>query len=130
MKISALDHVNIETDDVDRSARFYSEVLGLEEGPRPEFREPGYWMYCEGRPIIHIILRNPENKMLTGSEHAAISHFSMQIEDFDAARARLVEHGIEFRENAPPGTGLKQLFFPDPDEVLVELLYIPADGRV
>ena len=130
MKIKALDHVNIETDDVDRSARFYHDVLGLEEGPRPEFREPGYWMYCGDRPIIHIIARNPNNKMLTGSEHAAISHFSMQIEDFDDARERLVDNGIEFKENFPPGVGLKQLFFADPDEVLVELLFIPEGGRV
>lgn len=129
MKVSALDHVNIETDDVDRSARFYEDVLGLTVGNRPQFSEPGYWMYCNGKPIVHIIARNPNNKMLTGSEHAAISHFSMQIDDFDAARARLKEKGIEFRENNPPGTGLKQLFLADPDEVLVELLYIPEGGR-
>ena len=37
-----LNHVNIETTDIDRSALFYADVLGLVSGERPEFDRPGY----------------------------------------------------------------------------------------
>lgn len=125
MKISSLDHVNIEAVDVDASARFYEDVLGLKSGERPPFDRPGHWMYCGDQPIIHIISPLPDNKLLTGSKDAAISHFSMQIEDFDAAKRRLDDCNVEYEETNPPDTELRQLFFPDPDGVLIELLYNP-----
>ena len=85
MLIKTLDHVNIETEDVDRSAEFYERVLGMERGRRPPFDRPGHWMYVDGKPIIHIIAPHPDNALLTGSRDAAISHFAMEIGDFDAA---------------------------------------------
>ena len=45
MEVDTIDHVNVETDNVDRSAKFYRDVIGLKEGPRPDFDRPGFWMY-------------------------------------------------------------------------------------
>jgi len=129
MRVATIDHVNIETDDPDRSAKFYSEVLGLSAGDRPEFDRPGYWMYINGKPVVHIITPHEGNAMLTGSKDAAISHFALQIEDFEEARADLDKLGIKYHEADVPGTAMRQLFFPDPDGVLVELLHIPAGAR-
>jgi len=72
MEIDTIDHVNVETDDVDRSAKFYREVIGLKEGPRPDFDRPGFWMYAGDKPVVHIIKTAPNNKMLTGSKDASI----------------------------------------------------------
>ena len=55
MKVEALDHVNIITDDLDGTARFYAELLGLErrDGPPPLTPLTAQWMYDDaGRAII------------------------------------------------------------------------------
>jgi catechol 2,3-dioxygenase-like lactoylglutathione lyase family enzyme len=129
MKIAALDHVNIETEDVDGTARFYSDILGLESGNRPEFGRPGHWMYSGGAPIIHLITPDPDNKMVTGSHDAAISHFALRIENFEAARAHLDKNGVDYNEVGVPGTPMRQLFFDDPNGVLVELIHVPEGAR-
>ena len=72
IEISNIDHVNVESDDVERSARFYREIIGLKEGPGPEFDRPGYWMYAGEKPVVHIISTHPSNEMLTGSKDASI----------------------------------------------------------
>ena len=46
MKIKRIDHYSIRTTDVDASRKFYTEVIGLTIGPRPEFRFPGLWLCC------------------------------------------------------------------------------------
>ena len=39
--ISGLDHINIETNNLEETVRFYEEVLGFENGVRPPFDFPG-----------------------------------------------------------------------------------------
>lgn len=129
MHVETIDHVNIETDDLERSARFYNEVLGLTKGNRPDFERPGYWMYVNGQPVVHLIAPHEDNALLTGSKDAAISHFALRIEDYEVARAHLDAHGIEYEATVVPGTTMRQLFFYDPDGVLVELLHIPPGAR-
>ena len=129
MNIATLDHVNIETVDIDRSAKFYEDVLGMTQGNRPAFERPGHWMYNNGQPVVHIITPNKDNKMLNGSKDAAISHFALCVEDYDEARAHLDAHSIDYDAGTVPGTTMRQLFFYDPDGVLVELIHIPPGAR-
>jgi catechol 2,3-dioxygenase-like lactoylglutathione lyase family enzyme len=120
-----LNHVNIETTDIDRSARFYADVLGLVSGERPEFDRPGYWIYMDNMPIIHIILPLPDNKLLTGSKHAAISHFALRINDFEAMREHLTNLSIPYTEAGVPSSDRRQFFINDPGGVVVELIHMP-----
>ncbi|MFP6711639.1 MAG: VOC family protein [Rhodospirillales bacterium] len=124
-QILELNHVNIETQDVDRSAKFYSEVLGLESRERPEFDRPGHWMYLGNMPIVHIIEPLPDNKLLTGSKDAAISHFALRIKDYEAMRDHLDKMEIDYAEVHVPGSNRRQLFIDDPDGVFVELIHMP-----
>jgi len=48
-----LDHVTLRTKDLEAKA-FFETVLGLEVGYRPAFAFPGYWLYADGRPIVHL----------------------------------------------------------------------------
>ena len=130
MEVDTIDHVNVETDDVNRSAEFYREVIGLTEGPRPKFDRPGYWMYAGNKPVVHIIQTAPENKMLTGSKDASISHFALQIRDYKEARKHLDSLGIKYKKLEVPGTKIRQLFVEDPEGVLIELIYLPGGARV
>ena len=123
--ISELNHINIETADIDRSAGFYTEVLGLVSGERPDFDRPGHWMYMGDIPIVHIITPLPDNKLLTGSKHAAISHFALRIKNFEAMREHLINLSIPYTEAGVPGSDRRQFFINDPDGVVVELIHMP-----
>src|SRR3989440_4965449 len=55
MEIRRLDHAALLIKDVERSRRFYGQVLGMEEVPRPSnFTFPGAW-FRKGRAEIHLI---------------------------------------------------------------------------
>ena len=130
MEVDTIDHVNVETDDVDRSAKFYREVIGLKEGPRPDFDRPGFWMYAGDKPVVHIIKTAQNNKMLTGSKDASISHFALQIKNLKNARDHLDSLGIEYNILQVPGTEIGQLFLEDPEGVLIELINLPDGKRI
>ena len=129
MEVATIDHVNVETDELERSAKFYREVIGLKEGPRPDFDRPGFWMYAGEKPVVHIIKTDPNNKMLTGSKDASISHFSLQIKDFQGSKDHLDALGIKYDLLDVPETKVRQIFLEDPEGVLIELIYLPGGKR-
>ena len=55
MPATAMNHFTILTDDVPGTVRFYSELLGLHDGPRPPLNFPGAWLYSGGSAILHIV---------------------------------------------------------------------------
>ena len=54
MEILQLHHVSLPVTDLERSRRFYREVLGLEEIERPPFPFPGAWFRLGDREL-HLI---------------------------------------------------------------------------
>jgi len=51
-----IDHINIKAPPalLEEVRDFYCEVLGLQEGARPEFASKGYWLYSAAGPIVHL----------------------------------------------------------------------------
>jgi catechol 2,3-dioxygenase-like lactoylglutathione lyase family enzyme len=115
--IVELNHVNIATDDVEGSRLFYERVLGLTAGYRPDFDFDGAWLYAGARALIHLQAPSPY-----GTAVGALSHAAFEVEDFDAAKARLAETGVGFRESTPPDRRNRQLFFRDTNGVTIELI--------
>lgn len=116
--IRVIDHVNIATQRLEETRAFFVDALGLEEGPRPDFGFPGYWLYAAGRAIVHLQLAS---EPVGPSATSALSHAAFEVADLDAVAARLDAHGIAYRADAPPGGPVRQLFLEDPNGVLVEL---------
>jgi len=128
MKVEALDHVNIITDDLDGTARFYAELLGLErrDGPPPLTPLTAQWMFDEaGRAIVHInSLDAPkayEREAVPGSLTGALHHVALRVSGYDELKARLDARGSDYRENLVAAIGLRQIFTADPNNVLLEL---------
>lgn len=125
MAIAGFNHYNVATGDLDRSRRFYTEVLGLHEGDRPPFSRPGAWMYIGDQPLLHI----STGRTATTRRSDAFDHVAFTATDIEATRATLKRHGVYFEEYAVPDRELHQLFLRDPDGVEIELQFSGADAR-
>jgi catechol 2,3-dioxygenase-like lactoylglutathione lyase family enzyme len=116
--IRVIDHINIATEKLAQTRDFFVEVLGFEEGPRPDFGVPGYWLYAGGRAIVHLQLaRGP----VSASRESALNHAAFEVSDLDALAARLDKRGVAYRMNQSPGAPVRQIFLEDPNGVLLEL---------
>ena len=62
VSVGVLDHFNIRTRNLAETVRFYEDVLGLENGARPNFAFPGAWMYSEGRAVVHLVDISPTSE--------------------------------------------------------------------
>lgn len=128
MQVEALDHVNIITDRLEETARFYAELLDLErrDAPPPLTPETAQWMFdAGGRAIFHInsldCRRTYEREVTPGSVTGAVHHVALRMEGFDEVKARLDARGAEYRENMVEAINLRQIFTTDPNNVLLEL---------
>ncbi len=119
MAISGLDHITLNTADVDASRCFYVDVLGLREGDRPSFDSPGAWLYSGDRPIIHLVAGHGDGSASTG----AVDHVALRAKGLAGMIARLAAAGIAHETFTVPGLGLKQIFIRDPDGVRIELTF-------
>lgn len=129
LPIRFLHHVARVTRRLEESRAFYRDVLGFREMPRPELKFPGAWLFNYGLQI-HLIVNDGEGLPVAGSPTAAIetrdNHLAFLVDDIEAAEARLQSHGVAYRVNLQAATGLKQIFFRDPDGYHVEVAMYPA----
>ena len=116
--IRTLDHINIRTADLEGTQRFFVDLFGLAVGWRPAFPFPGAWLYAGERAVVHLV---GADAPLAGSKGAALDHAAFTVDDFDAAKARLDAAGVSYRETATPEGDTRQLFFSDPNGVVIEL---------
>jgi len=132
VSINRLDHYSIRTTNLDATRVFYTEMLGLEIGPRPTFPFPGVWLYQGGAAVVHVVGIDPndpagladylgdrglEDQPGTG----AIDHVAFLCGGIDAMRARFKAAGIATRERQVPSLDLQQIFLEDPNGVTIEL---------
>lgn len=124
MEVTTFDHCTIRTTDLDTTCRFYSEVLGLTVGQRPNFPFPGVWLYNapsgDGVPLVHVI---EEARARTGRADGwaagNVDHIAFHVADVDRFAKAWRRWGIV----PPVGRASGQLFVQDPNGVTVEIVY-------
>src|SRR5262245_53550187 len=110
MRFSQLHHCSVVVKELERSAAFYRDVLGLTEIAIPStFPAAGLrvrWFHV-GSQQVHI---------LQGSESSPLSqrHVALQVDDARAARVNLKARKIEIEETVPI-PGADRFFIRDPD---------------
>jgi catechol 2,3-dioxygenase-like lactoylglutathione lyase family enzyme len=125
MPLHRLEHVLVLTDDLEATRAFYCDVLGFEVGQRPPLEFPGFWLYLDGVPCVHVAERAPyqAHAANVGLAQAAgpIDHLAFAAGDYEALAARLEAAGCEAVSNNVPAAGIRQLFLDDPNGVRIEL---------
>lgn len=121
MLVRGIDHINITAPAalLERCRDFYVSVLGLIAGERPPFRSRGYWLYADGRPIVH--LTEIEESSVATDHTGAFNHIALRCGPAAAMIARLEQHAIGYRKSGVPGSDVVQLFVRDPAGIGVEL---------
>ena len=122
MPVAGLNHFNLRASRalLEDLRRFYTEVIGLEEGPRPPFRSRGHWLYAQGRDILHLTEAGPDEVRATHVA-ATFDHIALTCTDADAMQARLRRHGIDYTVDEVPMASQLQVFLRDPAGNGIEL---------
>lgn len=122
MSVGVLDHYNVSTRKLGDTVRFYDDILGLVNGPRPPFDFPGAWLYSEGHPVLHLNDISPTDKQQP-ADSGVIDHIAFGSRGFEAMKQHLAQKGVSFRVNVVPNSSRRQIFLTDPNNVLIELNY-------
>lgn len=120
-RLEGIDHVALAVRDVERSSRWYQEVLGLEH------RFPGAW---DGVPVFlgcgstNLALFPAAESVLDSSPESAprwFLHYAFRVAtaDFESAQQALSERGIPF-EFQDHGLA-RSVYFRDPDGYQLEI---------
>jgi catechol 2,3-dioxygenase-like lactoylglutathione lyase family enzyme len=125
MSVGMLDHFNIRTRRLDDTVRFYEDILGLQNGDRPNFSFPGAWMYSEGRAVVHLVDISPTSEPQK-PDSGVVHHVAFASRDFNGMKQRLHSKGMAFDTRQVPGGELWQIFVRDPNGVMIELNYEAA----
>lgn len=128
MRVSGIDHVNILTRDLDATASFYEQLLGLtrsdNNGIGMGFR--GAWMRdATGSAIVHLVWKDPASDRYEGYDPGeptnAVHHVAFRCDGFEAMRGKLDALHLEYRVNDRQYGEVRQIFLVDPNAVNLEL---------
>ncbi len=138
MPLSHLEHFLIQSADIEATKDWYVRVLGLSEGPHPDFGVRVHWLYLGGRDVLHVAEGGPgmsdrrlrylgqESEATQGS--GVIDHVAFRATGLAEMIAHLERLGIAFKERQVDAQGLYQLFLFDPNGVKVELNFAAAEA--
>lgn len=112
MPLTAFDHVNIRTNNLDAMISWYANVLDLHAGPRPDFGFPGAWLYLGDQAIIHLVEVDGQPK---AAGDVTLEHFALRATNMADFLAALETNGVEAGISAVPSLPIVQVNIFDPD---------------
>lgn len=120
LEIETIHHVSINVTDLERSRRFYGDILGLEEIERPDFPFPGAW-YQLGDRQLHLIVHDPARTLRGTTEvDSCDGHFALRVRSYRQTRDYLISMGLRAKDQPTNKTPWPQIFITDPDGNVIE----------
>ena len=107
--ITGTDFITVGTQDYDRAAKFYGEVLGLPFSKRWGDRPGGE--FETGNLTIAVM----QSKAFGVEFHPNDHPIDLHVDDFEAAKAELEARGVTFKGDVLDSGVCYQAFFEDPD---------------
>jgi catechol 2,3-dioxygenase-like lactoylglutathione lyase family enzyme len=136
MEIDGLHHVALPCADLERSRRFYVEVLGLAEISRPSLPVAGAWFRVGDHQELHLVVGDAQAtfRSTKGMDSNDI-HFAIRVSSYAQTLKALQAKG--YREDAGPDdpmgmrtsmrVGYPQIYILDPDRNIIEINAAGAD---
>lgn len=125
MKIKAIHHIAILTDEYERSKRFYTEVLGFEvikETYRSERESYKLDLAINGKYQIELFSFPDFKQRASFPEQKGLRHLAFSVDDIDEAVTELIEKGVEVQGiRTDELTNKRFCFFNDPNGQPLEL---------
>ena len=114
MPVRRLNHVNIQTTQVENIVAWYRDTLGMRTGPRPDFPFPGAWLYADDTAVIHLVGQSGDPAV--GSEvKLKLEHFALTATDCVAFEETLSKASIPHQRFVLDTVGPIQFHLRDPD---------------
>ena len=139
MPLEHLQHLLIQTADLEGTKDWWVDVLGLEVGPHPDFKVPVYWLYLNGRDVLHVTTGGKDasenRKRYAGQESedtygsGVVDHVAFHASGLTAMMAHLDTSGVAYKQRQLGDQNLYQLFLIDPNGVKVELNFPAAEAE-
>lgn len=138
MPLSHIEHFLIQTADVAATRDWYVRVLGMREGPHPDFKFPVCWLYLGEKDIVHLtaggnsVSENRKRYLGQQSEDVhgsgVVDHIAFRCTGLREMLEHLKREGVSFTQRQVGDQGLYQLFLLDPNGVKIELNYANAES--
>ena len=113
-QVTQIDHVSVIITDVERSRRFYRDLLGLKEIARPRTFDFVVLWFDLGDMHVHLLLKDRPD---THSPR----HFALRVADVAAARAYFRANDVRTQETTLI-PGADRFFIHDPDGNRIEII--------
>ena len=114
LQVTQIDHVSVLITDVERSRRFYRDLLGLKEINKPRTFDFVVLWFDLGNQQLHLLLKDRPDTL-------SPRHFALRVADAQAARGYFHGHGLATEETTPI-PGADRFFIYDPDGNRIEII--------
>jgi catechol 2,3-dioxygenase-like lactoylglutathione lyase family enzyme len=125
MPVAALHHFTIRCtpDELPPLVDFYTRVIRLELGARPDIPAPGAWLYAGGQPIVHLYAHLATPDARHDPPTGPVDHISFRTRGLQEMREHLAAQGVPWQEAPIPGWDIHQLFLRDPCGLKIEMTF-------
>jgi catechol 2,3-dioxygenase-like lactoylglutathione lyase family enzyme len=125
-----LNHCFARMKNLEASRRFYCDVLGFRQMPRPDLPFPGHWLGFVGRTQVHMgrdgapgadrhdLGTNPQSAR---NNAGVVDHIALLASDPAGFLRRFEASGVPAPKRRFAQMGLFQIFVSDPDGLTIEL---------
>ncbi len=114
LDVTQIDHCSVIITNVERSRRFYRDLLGLKEIPRPRTFDFVVLWFELGNHQLHLLLKDQPDTI-------SPRHFALRVADVAAARKYFAEKNVPMQETTLI-PGADRFFIFDPDGNRIEII--------
>jgi len=127
LELRFLDHVGIVVSDLDRSAAWYQDVLGLKKYELPKWGKCPVFLLAGKTGVALFPMKTTGDKNLTESPAVYIDHFAFNVDQLNFEKAIQRYNMLNLDYTIKNHHYFKSVYTKDPDGHVVELTTILVD---